>query len=87
MTTAVDSNVLIDLIGKETRFTAPSIAALDAARADGALMVCPVVAAEISVYYPMPKSLRESLETMGIAVQEMSYASLHLAGTVFVQYC
>lgn len=87
MTTAVDSNVLIDLIGKETRFTAPSIATLDAARADGALMVCPVVAAEISAYYPMPKSLRESLETMGIAVQEMSFASLHLAGTVFVQYC
>ncbi len=30
---------------------------------------------------------KKSLETMGIAVQEMSFASLHLAGTVLVQYC
>lgn len=86
MVTALDSNVLIDLLGEETRFTAPSVAALDAARMKGALVICPVVAAEISSHFASPESMQDNLLAMGITVDEMSIATLHLAGTTFVCY-
>lgn len=86
MVTALDSNVLIDLLGEETRFTAPSVAALDAARMKGALFVCPVVVAEIGNHFASPESMEDSLLAMGISVDEMSIATLHLAGTIFVRY-
>lgn len=86
MVTALDSNVLIDLLGAETRFTAASIAALDAARMEGALVICPLVAAEISDHFRSPSALEENLTAMGIAVDAMSVATLHLAGTIFVRY-
>jgi predicted nucleic acid-binding protein len=86
MVTALDSNVLIDLLGAETRFTAASIAALDAARMQGATVICPLVAAEISAHFPSAAALEETLGAMGIAVEQMSLASLHLVGTAFVRY-
>jgi predicted nucleic acid-binding protein len=86
MVTAVDSNVLIDLLGEETRFTAPSIAALDEARMRGALVICPIVASEISAHFASAMALEEILLEMGLAVSEMSLHALHLAGTAFVRY-
>ena len=86
MTTAIDSNVLIDLIGEENRFTDAGIRALDAARLVGRLIVCPVVAAEISGHFHSPEELSSALDRMGIAVCEMSGAALHAAGTAYVDY-
>jgi predicted nucleic acid-binding protein len=86
MVTAIDSNVLIDLLGEETRFTAPSIAALDEARMRGALVICPIVGAEISAHFASAMALEETLLAMGLAVSEMSLPALHLAGTAFVRY-
>ncbi len=86
MKTAVDSNVLIDLIGARTSFTNAAIAALDAARMDGALIVCPVVVAEISGHFPAADALVSVLGQMQIVVDEFSVEALHLAGTVFVRY-
>lgn len=86
MITALDSNVLIDLLGEESRFTAPSIEALDAARLRGALIICAPVAAEIGSYFPSDKVMAKTLGAMGIALDELPLAALHLAGTVFVRY-
>ena len=68
MTTALDSNVLIDLIGGKTAFTEASILALDAARMDGALIICPVVVAEISGHFSTPAALLSALAGMQIAI-------------------
>jgi len=86
MITAIDSNVLIDLLGEETRFTAASIAALDEARIQGALEICPLVVAEISAHFASAMALEETLVEMGIAVREISLPALHLAGTAFIRY-
>lgn len=86
MITALDSNVLIDLLGEETRFTAPAIAALDAARSQGALLICPPVAAEISSHFSSADAMEETLAEMGITLDPLPLASLHLAGTIFVRY-
>jgi predicted nucleic acid-binding protein len=86
MTTAIDSNVLIDLIGARTSFTQASILALDAARLGGALMICPVVVAEISAYFASAAALGTALREMQIAVADFTLEDSHRAGTVFVQY-
>lgn len=86
MTTAIDSNVLIDVIGEENRFTDAGIRALDAARLAGRLIVCPVVAAEISGHFHSHEELASALDRMGIALCEMSAVALHGAGAAYVDY-
>ncbi len=86
MTTAIDSNVLIDLIGEKTVFTEASILALDAARMDGALIICPVVAAEISGHFATPDVMLSALADMQIVIEEFDARALHLAGTTFLRY-
>ncbi|MFZ4776762.1 MAG: type II toxin-antitoxin system VapC family toxin [Terrimicrobiaceae bacterium] len=86
MTTAIDSNVLIDLIGGKTAFTEPSVSALDAARMDGALIISPVVVAEISGHFSTASSLLSALREMQIVIEEFRPEALHLAGAAFVRY-
>ncbi len=86
MTTAIDSNVLIDLIGVKSAFTDASIAALDSARMEGALILCPVVAAEISGHFSSPGEMIAAFEVMQIVVQDFLPESLHLAGMAFLRY-
>ena len=86
MTTAIDSNVLIDLLGQRTDFTDASISALDAARVEGALVICPVVVAEISGHFATPAALLSALAGMQIVIDEWGAEALHLAGTAFIRY-
>jgi predicted nucleic acid-binding protein len=86
MTTAIDSNVLIDLIGAKTSFTDASVMALDAARISGALIICPVVVAEISGHFATPTALLSALFAMQIVIQECGADALHLAGAAFIRY-
>ena len=86
MTTAIDSNILIDLIGEGNPFTASVTRSLDDARIAGALVVCPVVVAEISGHFRSAKEAAATLDEMGIAIREMSVAALHSSGSAFVEY-
>ncbi len=86
MTTAIDSNILIDLIGRRTAFTEASIAALDAARVRGAMVVCPLVAAEISGHFARPGDLDRALQNMEIGIRDFTVEALHLAGVAFLRY-
>jgi predicted nucleic acid-binding protein len=86
MKTAIDSNVLIDLIGKMSHFTEASISALDHARMQGALIICPIVVAEISGHFETPAALLSALADMQIMVEEFDAKSLHLAGITFIRY-
>lgn len=86
MTTAVDSNVLIDLIGEMTVFTEASVEALDGARMNGALVICPVVAAEISGHFATAAVMLSALHQMQITLSDFSLKATHQAGTAFVHY-
>ncbi len=86
MTTAIDSNVLIDLIGDTSSFTEASIEAMDSARMKGALIVCPVVVAEISGHFLSPGEMHETLAEMQISIKEFRPEALHAAGRAFVRY-
>jgi len=56
--TAIDTNILYDLLLEETVWTAPARRALASASERGALTICPVVYAEVSVRF----TNREELE-------------------------
>ena len=86
MTTAIDSNILIDLIGRRTDYTADSIHCLDVVRMAGALVICPVVVAEISIYFETPETLARMLLEMQITVVESSLRDAHRAGSAYVKY-
>ena len=86
MITAVDSNVLIDVIGPATKFAAPSIAALDEARARGALVICSVAAAEIAAYFATAREMEKILSEMSIRIMDLRVAELHEAGAAYVAY-
>jgi predicted nucleic acid-binding protein len=86
MTTAIDSNVLIDLIGPANEFSDEAVAALDRARAKGALMICPMVVAEIASYFASADQLRSTLREMSIEVVDFGIPDLHGAGAAYVAY-
>lgn len=86
MAIAIDSNILIDLLGKPTPFTAPAVDALNAALGRGALIICPVVAAETSLYFESAEEAEDTLRRMQIRLSAFSWPDLHLAGRVFLEY-
>ena len=86
MITAVDSNVLIDVIGPATKFAAPSIAALDEARARGALVICSVAAAEIAAYFAAAGEMEKILHDMSIRITDLRITDVHAAGAAYVAY-
>lgn len=86
MRTAVDSNILIDLIAPDSPFAESSARALDSARLQGALCLCPVVVAEISAHFNTAKELAEALRAMQLPVEELHIEALHAAGTAFARY-
>ncbi len=66
MITAVDTNVLLDVLSADASFGGASRRALAAARADGALIVSEVVLAELSSAYTGAGSAREVLDRLQI---------------------
>jgi predicted nucleic acid-binding protein len=84
--TAVDTNVLIDLLGPTTPFTPSSVAALDESHQRGALIVSPIVVSELASYARVPNELRQALERMHLSLIAFSWIDLHLAGLAYVRF-
>jgi predicted nucleic acid-binding protein len=86
MSVALDSNILIDVLGTTTEHTPFAVEALNAALARGALVICPVVAAETSLYFPSAEEAEETLRRMQIRLSPFAWRDLHLAGRIFLEY-
>lgn len=86
MAIALDSNILIDVLGQPSEHTPYAVDALNAAVARGALIVCPVVAAETSLYFPTAAAAEETFRRMQIRLVPFGWEDLHLAGRIFLEY-
>ncbi len=86
MITAIDSNILIDVIGQHSRFTDPSIRALDQARQEGALIISPIVVAEIAGHFSSLKHQEKCLREMGLRLLDLTMADAYLAGQAYIAY-
>lgn len=86
MAVALDSNILIDVLGQPTEHTPHAVEALNAALSRGALIICPIVAAETSLYFTSAEEAESLFKRMQIRLSDFTWPDLHLAGKIFLEY-
>jgi len=86
MITAVDTSVLLDVFLPDPRFEEASAAALRRADAEGSLVVCEIVYAELASQFPRREMLDRALEKLDIRFEILSREASFAAGRVFRAY-
>ena len=87
MMTAVDTNVLLDLLLHDPSFGARSEEALRVASRAGAVMICEVVYAELAGLFPSHAALETFLRDTGIQMKPSSPDILWRAGELWRKFC
>ncbi|MGH8674181.1 MAG: type II toxin-antitoxin system VapC family toxin [Burkholderiales bacterium] len=83
MKTAVDTSVLLDVLGADPTHGERSRAALRAAYRAGALLACDVVWAEVRAHFPDEKEFRETMDVLAIRFDPVSAEAAALAGRLW----
>ena len=86
MITAVDTNILLDILIPDEPFSQSSKALLDQHLLAGQLIICEVVFAELAARFRLQRELRTFLIETGIRLVSSDEKSLYLAGTRWVEY-
>ncbi len=86
MITAVDTCVLLDVFTADPTFGPASRDTLGACLAGGAVLVCSVVWAEASAFFPEPGSAEAAMTTLGTAFSSLERRSADLAGQAWRSY-
>ncbi|MGH8674593.1 MAG: type II toxin-antitoxin system VapC family toxin [Burkholderiales bacterium] len=82
----VDTNVILDVVQNDPEWAPWSQARLDAASLRHALLINPVIYAELSIAYRRIEELEEMLSKGEFRVEPVPREALFLAGKAFVQY-
>ena len=85
MITALDSSVILDVVGADSAFAGPSLRAIRQASAEGSLIVCECVVAEIRPALAQ-EQLEEMLSDWSLAYVASSKESALLAGSMLEKY-
>jgi predicted nucleic acid-binding protein len=86
MTTAVDTSILLDVLGADSVHGERSREALRSAYRGGALVACEVVWAEVRGHFPDDETFRESLGLLGLRFDALSAEAAALAGRLWQQH-
>jgi predicted nucleic acid-binding protein len=84
--TAVDSNVLIDVFWGDPEFGPLSFAALEACTAQGGLVACEVVWAEVAAGFERPAAAEEAMGRAGVRFVPLDAAMALVAGEAWRGY-
>ncbi len=84
--TLVDSNVLIDILARDSPWVAWSDEMLIRSLEDGAVFVNQVIYAEVSAGFTMVEDADWALEVQGIERIPLPWPASFLAGKAFVEY-
>ena len=84
--TLVDSNVLIDVFDDDSEWQEWSDAMITACADRGALVINPVVYAELAAGFADPDDLDEALSPDFVKREPLPWAAAFLAGHAFVRY-
>jgi predicted nucleic acid-binding protein len=82
----VDTNVLLDVVLNDPKWSTWSITALEAANARDNLGINPVIYAEVSIAFARIEELEQALSEAELTVEPIPREALFLAGKVFLQY-
>jgi predicted nucleic acid-binding protein len=83
VSTAVDSSVLLDVLGADPRFGARSREALRAAYDAGALVACEVVWAEVRAHFEDDEEFHRALSLLGVRFDPISPEAAAAAGRLW----
>ncbi len=86
MITAVDTNVLLDVLLSDARFLSHSMEALEDATAAGSLVICDPVYAELCVHFEKQSECDEFLKDNDIRTEALSHAASFLASRAWRTY-
>jgi predicted nucleic acid-binding protein len=81
--TAVDSSVLLDVLGADARFGESSREALRRAYDSGALVACEVVWAEVRAQFSADEDFAAALRVLGVRFDPISPEAAALAGQMW----
>jgi hypothetical protein len=81
--TAVDSSVLLDVLGADSAHGERSREALRAAYRSGALVACDVVFAEVRAHFPDGATFDEAMRALGIRFDPLGPEAATLAGELW----
>jgi len=84
--TLIDSNVLIDLLIDDPKWSDWSLAHLEQAALKGPLLINDIVYAETSTRYSAIEDFESALEIAHVSVMPTPRTALFLAGKAFTQY-
>jgi predicted nucleic acid-binding protein len=86
MTTAVDTSVLLDILGADPSFGERSRAALKSAYSAGALIAGEVVWAEVRAHFSDDASFEGAMKTLGVHYAPLSAEGARLAGSLWREH-
>ena len=86
MITAVDTNVLLDVFTNDATFGARSLAALRACLAEGPVIACDVVWAELVAAFETPDAADRALDAIPVACEPLGRDAAARAGAAWHAY-
>jgi predicted nucleic acid-binding protein len=86
MITAIDTNVLLDILVPNEKFCDASIQALEGAAAEGSLVVCDLVYAELCIHFSTQGECDRFLHGNEIRVEALNSQAHFLASRVWRAY-
>jgi hypothetical protein len=86
MITAIDTNVLFDVLAPDPQFFGPSIQAIEDAANAGSLVVCDLVYAELCVHFLSHSDCDQFLQQNDIRVEPLSREASFLASRLWRTY-
>jgi predicted nucleic acid-binding protein len=84
--TLIDSNILIDILGGDPRWSASSIVSLADRAKRGPIAINDVIYAELSAGFETREKLDQEIDAMGLKVTQLTKSALFLAGQAFRRY-
>jgi predicted nucleic acid-binding protein len=86
MITAVDTNIILDILIPDEPFGESSKLLLDRHLSEGKLILCEVVFAELAAHFPSEADLKALLAETGMCLVYSNEKSLYIAGTRWATY-
>ena len=86
MITAIDTNVLLDVLIPNDEFFGRSLRAVDEAAVQGSLVVCDLVYAELCIHFQSQRECDEFLDATEIRVEPLDRAAHFMASRIWRKY-
>ncbi len=84
--TLIDSNILIDVFGKDPDWWVWSLSQMEEAKLNGPLLINDIIYAESSIRYRTIERFNAALAAAGVTVVTIPHEALFLAGKTFIKY-